>query len=594
MTHRLPRPLLAAAIALAVAVALALTLRNAQASSPTRELPDVVADSPNEISLSVSEETPTGGHMEPELLLRFNGYVHNIGPGALDFRGSRGTPEKGEPANPPMGVSQRVYNSDGTYSEDPSTAQMIYVNADGHHHWHLQHVAYYSLWNADKSAEVAPAQKVGFCLEDSQRMEETGPETAVYSDEEDAPFGSREFCRQYQPEATNVYEGISEGWRDIYTSNLAYQWVDVSSVAPGEYWLRAEADPEHFIQEAPGPKPPAYAEQATVVPGFDATARSDFVEVGHSTPIQLASKRWEGPEYDEQPSKNPVYEIVTPPAHGTLGAVEGDQVQYSPAPGYSGPDSFTFAARDPNSAFPTHPVVASVAVDVGEHRPAVAIEGAPASMVAGTSISLSASVGNDKDEVRWGSSFPTIAASGPTTATYTAPATPPPGGFVTVSAESPLGGRDQRTIAITPYVAPAPNPQVPPATTPAPTPTPGKNASTSKATLSAPTAMLIGRRLYFTATAERAGRLRVTATLGSRRLGSCSARVRRHQALTCTTKLPRGVSTKARIGVWATLRVGERVVQTVRRAASVPSEMKAMAAASWRGIRAAWRYLCGG
>jgi hypothetical protein len=594
MVRRIPRPVLVTAIAVAIALALALTLRDARASSPTRELPDVVADSPDNISLAVSEETPTGGHMEPELLLRFNGYVHNIGPGALDFRGSRGTPDPQEPATPPMNVFQRVYNSDGTYSEEPSSAQMIYVNADGHHHWHLQHVAYYSLWNAQQSAEVAPAQKVGFCLEDSQRMEETGPEKAVYSDEEDAPFGSREFCRQYQPEATDVYEGISEGWRDVYESNLAFQWVDVSNVAPGEYWLRAEADPEHFIQEAPGPKPPAFAERATVVPGFDATAQSDEVEIGHSERIQLTSKKWEGQEYDERPSDSPVYELVTPPAHGTLGAIEGDQVEYSPAPGYSGPDSFTFAARDPKSAFPQSPAVASVSLEVGEHRPSVAIEGAPTSMVAGTSISLSASVENDPDEVKWSSSFPTILPTGPTTATYTAPSTPPPGGFVTVTAESAHGGRDQRTIEIRPYVAPGPNPEVPPATVTTPTPTPGKHGVTSAVALSTPTAMLIGRKLYLTATAGQAGRLRLTAILRGHKLGSCVTQVRRHQAFTCTTTLPRGISPRARIGVWATLRVGRRLIQTVRRPAPVPSEMKAMAAASWRGIQAAWRYLCGG
>jgi hypothetical protein len=590
MANWIRRPLLWTAIAGGVCLALAFTLRDAHASSPTRLLPDVVADSPDNISLAVSEETPTDEHMAPELLLRFNGYVHNIGPGALDFRGSRGTPDPKELASPPMNVFQRVYNSDGTYSEEPSTAQMIYVNADGHHHWHLQHVAFYSLWNANKSAEVAPAQKVGFCLEDSQRMEETGPEKAVYSDEEDAPFGSREFCRQYQPEATDVYEGISEGWRDEYTSNLAFQWVDVSNVEPGEYWLRAEADPEHFIQEAPGPKPPAYAEQATVVPGFDATAQADDVDTDHPLTVQLTSKKWEGPEYDEQPSNNPVYEIVTPPAHGTLGPIEGNQVQYTPTAGYSGPDSFTFAARDPHSAFPQSPAVASVTLDVGDHPPSVAIEGAPTSMIAGTSVSLSAVVQNDTGEVKWSSSFPTLAPTGSETATYTAPETPPPGGFVTVTAESPNGGRDRRTIEIRPYVAPTPKPEVPPPTAP----TPGKSAGTSVGPLSKPTAMLIGRKLYMTATAERAGRLRLTAIVHGRRVGSCSSQVRRRQALTCTTTLPKSVSTKAPIAVWATLRVGNRLIQTVRHPARVPTAMKAMAAASWLGIQAAWRYLCGG
>lgn len=571
-------------------VALVWGLHEARASSPTRLLPDLAADSPDDISLAVSEETPTEEHMAPELLLRFDGYVHNVGAGALDFRGSRGTPDPKEPASPPMNVFQRVYNSDGTYTEEPSTGQMTYVNADGHHHWHLQHVAYYSLWSADRSVEVAPAQKVGFCLEDSQRVEETGPAKAVYSDEEDAPFGSREFCRQYQPAATSVFEGISEGWRDVYESNLAFQWVNISDVEPGEYWLRAEADPEHFIQEASGSKPAAYSDHATVVPGFDALAQSDNVEIGHPITLELASQKWEGPEYDEQPSNRLTYEVVSPPAHGTLGAIVGNKVQYTPTSGYRGPDSFSFLARDARSPFPDSPEVASVAIDIGGSSPTVAIQGAPTSMTAGTSISLSAVVSNDAGEVKWGSSFPTIASTGPETATYTAPVTPPPGGFVNVTADSPKGGRDQRTIEIRPYVAPAPKPEVPPATAP----TPGKPAGGSVQPLTRPTAMLIARKLYLTATANLAGRLRLSAISHGRKLGGCAARVRSHQSFTCTILLPRGVSTKAPIGIRATLTVGDRVIQTTRPPARVPSEMKAMAAASWRRIQAAWRYLCGG
>ncbi|HET9626930.1 MAG TPA: Ig-like domain-containing protein, partial [Kofleriaceae bacterium] len=40
------------------------------------------------------------------------------------------------------------------------------------------------------------------------------------------------------------------------------------------------------------------------------------------------------------------FAIVTPPAHGTLGAVVGGTVTYTPAAGFVGADSFTFAASD--------------------------------------------------------------------------------------------------------------------------------------------------------------------------------------------------------------------------------------------------------
>ena len=63
---------------------------------------------------------------------------------------------------------QRVYRSDGSFFDDTSRdPQIIWEPDDGHNHWHLKNAARYSLWNSDKTAEVAPALKVGFCLIDS-------------------------------------------------------------------------------------------------------------------------------------------------------------------------------------------------------------------------------------------------------------------------------------------------------------------------------------------------------------------------------------------------------------------------------------------
>ena len=39
--------------------------------------------------------------------------------------------------------------------------------------------------------------------------------------------------------------------------------------------------------------------------------------------------------------------VVTPPAHGTLSAFTGTKATYTPAPGYSGPDTFTFRGENP-------------------------------------------------------------------------------------------------------------------------------------------------------------------------------------------------------------------------------------------------------
>ena len=74
---------------------------------------------------------------------------------------------------------QYVQTPSGMQATDPPTAgrypRILYETQDGHNHFHLQKIARYSLWNQARTAEVAPGQKVGFCLEDTQRRETTGP-----------------------------------------------------------------------------------------------------------------------------------------------------------------------------------------------------------------------------------------------------------------------------------------------------------------------------------------------------------------------------------------------------------------------------------
>src|SRR5690348_9800559 len=72
-------------LVLSFGVFLAVSSREAQGAEPTAQLPNLVADPPDGVHLETS--TTEGGLKspgEPKLLLRFNGYVHNAGPGALD------------------------------------------------------------------------------------------------------------------------------------------------------------------------------------------------------------------------------------------------------------------------------------------------------------------------------------------------------------------------------------------------------------------------------------------------------------------------------------------------------------------------------
>jgi hypothetical protein len=630
----LHRPITWSALAVVVVPGILLlgTARQAHAGSePPGLLPNLVADPPDNVSFETShnEGGLSNTEGEAELLLRFNGYVHNDGRGALDVRGSRAAPtmgsgaamevarragelktakeaeEKGqeaeepqpfaesterELASPRMAVFQRLFKTNkGTPESNPeespeafeefskeneeyltrshtdvsSDAEMFYVNADGHHHWHLQHVAKYSLWNATKTAEVAPADKVGFCLEDSEHVEpyvehagkqEATPEAPVYSDDI-APY--RDFCQRYLPNATSVYEGISPGWRDKYGSELGFQWVDASDVLPGEYWLREEVNPDKVIQEEGIGNKVAYAQEPTIVPGFDALPEAVSTGEGESVTITATSTRW---EHKGEPIGEPSYTIVSPPQHGALEPVSGtDQAVYTPEAGYTGPDSYTFSASAPNSEFPLHPAVATVTIDVGAPpAPGVAISGAPAAMIAGTSVQLSASVTNDSPGVAWGDSAGSITSGG----LYTAPSQPPAGGDVVITARSARGAQGQVTIAIRPVSAPQA----------APTAVPCKSLSRPP-TVCRPEAILIGRKLIMTTRVGKAGRIRLDAYIGHRLLGGCTAKTLSHRSFTCRLTLGKRISLRARIRIVASLRIGGKVFQAVRPAAPVP-EMK--------------------
>ena len=338
----------ALAFVLALAVLVAAVTDQVRAAEPIPQPPNVVADPPSNASFEVSStEGGLKSEGELQLLLRFNGYIHNVGPGALDFRGSRKT------SSEPMHAFQRIYNIDGSFKEEPSSAEFIYATADGHDHWHLQNVAKYSLWNSAKTAKVAPALKVGFCLDDSEHVEPTvGPKEAVYSD-----ANGRDFCQENHPEATSLFEGVSAGWRDLYSLNLAFQWVDASNVLPGEYWLREDVNPTGVIKETGGANTPAYATKPTIIPGFDALAQATSVRAGEPKALTLTSQAWND-------SSTPTYTVISQPQHGTLSAVNKNQVTYTPTAGYTGPDSFTFSATDPGRPFPRSPAVATVSIDV--------------------------------------------------------------------------------------------------------------------------------------------------------------------------------------------------------------------------------------
>jgi hypothetical protein len=495
------------------ALALSCALAGLPVAGAAAAAPDLVADPPGAASAPEVYDDGAG----PRLLIRFDGFVHNRGPGALEIRASNRV------GTVMTSVSQRIYDGAGGFVDSASAADVLYETDDSHDHWHLKHIARYSLWNVEGTAEVAPAQKVGFCLLDSQRVEAPGSSPQTYT-------GSN-LCEQRNPTASGLTMGVSAGWRDVYNRELAFQWVDVSDVAPGSYRLRAEIDPERTIVETVEANPPAFAAGQAVVPGYRATNVSQPAAEGPRQ-VQLEATNVGGV------TRAPQFKIVTAPQHGSLDTplgqwFSGGSVGYTPASGYSGPDSFTFAARDPASSFPRNPPAAVASLE-GAGGTLVTIAGAPESLRTGASAQLSAVVRNGSPEVSWSvdgvaggnSAVGTISAGG----LYRAPNQVPPAGQVRVSARSASGGSGQAVIRILEAPARRAAPDVPGAV---------RGSEERHNPLSPLRFARHGRRLLVSLRSAKAGLVIVRAREDGRRIGHCRARVAAGQRMTCAIRLDR-------------------------------------------------------
>jgi hypothetical protein len=84
-----------------------------------------------------------------------------------------------------------------------------------------------------------PDRKTGFCLGDRY---DTDPNSTIPGEPAQAFYTG--YCGRTQTELLSLVEGISVGYGDIYFANLEGQFVDLTGVRAGEYYLvhRVNAD----------------------------------------------------------------------------------------------------------------------------------------------------------------------------------------------------------------------------------------------------------------------------------------------------------------------------------------------------------------
>jgi hypothetical protein len=198
-------------------------------------LPDLDQEQPDGV-----EVTTDGTGAIPRFHLAFDSAVDNVGAGPLIIDGHRAS--TGEPT---MVADQTIEQTDGSTRTVPGIGGLQYVYSSDHQHWHYLGFDHYELRRARDYKLIAPDRKTGFCLGDRY---DTHPESTIPGEPPQPVFTG--FCGRGQTELLSVREGISAGYGDVYFANLEGQFVDLTGVRAGEYYLVHRVNADHRLAES--------------------------------------------------------------------------------------------------------------------------------------------------------------------------------------------------------------------------------------------------------------------------------------------------------------------------------------------------------
>ena len=161
-------------------------------------------------------------------LMRFSTELANAGTGPLEIWG-------GDASGSSQQVFQRIYQYDG-HTRDVLAGEFVYH--PNHGHIHFEAFATYDLRLVDNGgAVIASGGKTSFCL---INIRQPLPEVTAAAEVVHGRGGNS--CGNIQ--------GISAGHSDVYSAALDDQWIDVTDIADGTYWLEITADPTDRIRES--------------------------------------------------------------------------------------------------------------------------------------------------------------------------------------------------------------------------------------------------------------------------------------------------------------------------------------------------------
>jgi hypothetical protein len=168
--------------------------------------------------------------------LGFDSAATNVGGGPLVIVGRR--PNR---RTATMEATQIIPLEDGGTGRQRSVGVLRYVTSPDHSHWHLVPFMRYELRATDLE-RAARDRKTGFCLGDRYDAEISLP-----GKPRDRVYRSR--CGLNNRRLVRLREGISVGYGDDYHANLEGQYLNITRVPAGRYYLIHRVNPDRRLRE---------------------------------------------------------------------------------------------------------------------------------------------------------------------------------------------------------------------------------------------------------------------------------------------------------------------------------------------------------
>ena len=137
-----------------------------------------------------------------------------------------------------MDAYEYFYDGDTPVSRAP-VGTFEFDDRKGHHHWHMEQFARYSLLNADQT-EIVLSTKQSFCLAPTDPIDLRLP-TAEWSPSWYGGGGLSTACGG--SDAIWIREVLPVGWGDTYYQYVAGQSFDITHLPNGRYYVQVQANP---------------------------------------------------------------------------------------------------------------------------------------------------------------------------------------------------------------------------------------------------------------------------------------------------------------------------------------------------------------